>query len=444
MNERVLNVDWDLYSERLAACDSYIQRGRLTRMVGLVAESEGPSGEVGELCTIHPASGAEPIPCQIVGFRDGRVLLMPMGDTTGIAPGAEVIAAGHPPVVAVGEALVGRILDGLGRPMDGGPPLELHEHRRIDSLSPPPLQRKRISEVLSTGIRALDGLLTCGKGQRLGIFSGSGVGKSTLLGMIARYCSADVNVIALIGERGREVKDFIERDLGEEGLARSVVVAATGDQPALVRLSGAKVAMTIAEYFRDQGKDVNLMLDNVTRMAFAQREVGLSAGEPPTTRGYTPSVFSMLPRFLERAGILEGQGSITGLFTVLVEADDMNEPIADAVRAILDGHVVLSRQLANRNHYPCVDVLGSVSRVMIDITSTEVHSAAQRVRETLAVYSQAEDLINIGAYSKGSNRRIDKAIAHIEKINDFLRQGIFEHEEFDTSIERLLGLVEEG
>ncbi len=444
VRERPLSIDWPYYAGKLGAVQTVRQAGRLVRMVGLVAESRGPVGEIGELCLITPPSGGAPIPAQIVGFRDGNVLLMPMGDATGLSPGAEVVGTGRPPLAQVGEELLGRVIDGLGRPIDGGPPLQLRDKRVIDSPAPAPLARRRISQPLATGVRALDGLLTLGKGQRLGIFSGSGVGKSTMLGMIARYCTADVNVIGLVGERGREVKDFIERDLGEDGLARSVVVVATSDQPALVRIAGAKLAMTLAEYYRDLGKDVILMLDNLTRMAVAQREVGLSAGEPPTTRGYTPSVFALLPRYLERAGILEGGGSITGLFAVLVEADDMNEPVADAVRAILDGHVVLSRELANRNHYPCIDILASVSRVMIDIVSPEVFAASQRVRAVLATYRQAEDLINIGAYSRGNSPRIDHAIAHYGKINDFLRQGIFEHEDLDHTLERLEGLVREG
>lgn len=443
MNRR-LAIDWSYHAGKVDAVETVRHSGRLVRMVGLVAESRGPLGEIGELCLISPPAGGAPVPAQIVGFRDGNVLLMPMGDANGLAPGAEVVGTGRPPLAPVGEALLGRIIDGLGRPIDGGPPLTLRDRRVIDAPAPAPLARRRIRQPLATGVRAIDGLLTLGKGQRMGIFSGSGVGKSTLLGMIARYCTADVNVIGLVGERGREVKDFIERDLGPEGLARSIVVVATSDQPALVRIAGAKLAMTLAEYFRDLGKDVILMVDNLTRMAVAQREVGLSAGEPPTTRGYTPSVFAMLPRYLERAGILAEGGSITGLFAVLVEADDMNEPVADAVRAILDGHVVLSRELANRNHYPCVDVLASVSRVMMDVVSPEVFAAAQRVRAVLATYRQAEDLINIGAYSRGNSPAIDHAIAHHGRITEFLRQGMFEHENLDSTLERLEGLVREG
>ena len=439
-----LNINWDHQREKLASLDTIRQTGRLVQLVGLIAESRGPVGEIGELCLINPANGGEQVPCQIVGFRDGHVLLMPMGDPAGLSPGSEVVATGHPPVVGVTDTLLGRVIDGLGRPMDGGPPISLAQKRFIDAAAPAPLSRRRITEPMATGIRAIDGLMTVGKGQRIGIFAGSGVGKSTLLGMVARYCTADVNVIGLIGERGREVKDFIERDLGPEGLARSVVVVATSDQPALVRIAGAKVAMTLAEYYRDAGRHVILMLDNLTRMAAAQREVGLSAGEPPTTRGYTPSVFAMLPRYLERAGIVDGGGSITGLFAVLVEADDMNEPVADAVRAILDGHVVLSRELANRNHYPCIDVLGSVSRVMIDVVPEAVDHSARRVRDVLATYRQAEDLINIGAYSRGNNPKIDHAIAHHSLINEFLKQDMYEHDDLWATQERLCGLVKEA
>jgi flagellum-specific ATP synthase len=351
-----------------------------------------------------------------------------------------VIAAQRLLKVTVGRQLLGRILDGVGNPIDGKGPLISNLQYPLTSIPPNPLSRRRISEKLSVGVRAIDGLLTMGKGQRIGIMAGSGVGKSTLLGMIARNTNADISVIALVGERGREVREFIERDLGEEGLKRSVVVVATSDQPALVRIKGAMTATAIAEYFRDQGLDVILMMDSVTRFAMAQREVGLTIGEPPATRGYTPSVFAMLPKLLERAGTGE-QGSITGIYTVLVDGDDMNEPIADAVRSILDGHVVLSRQIAAQNHYPAIDILNSVSRVMLEIAETRHYQAAQKLRSAMATYREAEDLINIGAYVSGSNPEIDRAIAVIDSIKKFLRQEVYERNSLDNTVEELIGLV---
>jgi flagellum-specific ATP synthase len=434
-------LDWEKLVRRARSVEPIRQNGRVIQVIGLVIESEGPAGSVGELCYLSTVGGGALVPAEIVGFKEGRVLLMPLGDMHGIHPGSEVIATGGAPQVGVGGSVLGRVLDGFGQPVDGGEPLQLSEFRTVHNSPPDPLQRRRIVQPLATGVKAIDSALTCGRGQRVGIFSGSGVGKSILLGMIARYTEADVNVIALIGERGREVREFIERDLGPRGLARSVVVVATSDKPALVRIHGAMVAITLAEYFRDQGKDVMFMMDSLTRLALAQREVGLAIGEPPTTRGYTPSVFSMMPRFLERAGTTSHQGSITGLYTVLVEQDDMNDPIADSSRAVLDGHIVLSRTLTERNHYPPIDVLQSVSRLMIDIVDPEHLKASKRMQELMAAYAQAEDLINIGAYQPGSNPRIDQAMKQIDAINGFLQQDRAESSRFEDTVNGLKALV---
>ena len=408
------------------ACESIKMIGKVVEIIGLVIESQGPNVSVGELCYIKSRfEGVDPIPAEVVGFRDGKVLLMPIGEMQGVGPGCEVASAQQTLRVAVGPELLGRVLDGLGQPMDGKGPLLCKGSRPLQMDPPPPLERPRIHDSLYVGVRAIDGLITMGDGQRIGIMAGSGVGKSTLLSMIARNTEADISVIALVGERGREVKEFIERDLGEEGLKRSVVVVATSDKPALVRIKGAMTATAIAEYFRDQGKKVILMMDSVTRFAMAQREVGLTVGEPPATRGYTPSVFALLPRLLERAGT-SAKGSITGIYTVLVDGDDMNEPIADAVRSILDGHIVLSRQIAAQNHFPAIDVLGSVSRVMGEVVDEAHLKASQRVRALMATYREAEDLIHIGAYVKGSSKKIDDAVNKMDAIDQFLCQGIFE------------------
>lgn len=414
--------------------------GRLTRVVGVLVESAGPAAHIGEICEIHYSRNDPPMLAEVVGFREDRVLLMPYGEIARLARHAEVVATGRSLCVPGSEALLGRVLDGLGRPLDGGPPVEAEELLPVLREPPHPLLRERIREPLSLGVRSIDGLITCGTGQRVGVFAGSGVGKSTLLGMIARNTEADVNVIGLIGERGREVRDFIERDLGEEGLRRSVVVVATSDQVSVQRLRGAQVATAIAEYFRDRGKRVLLMLDSVTRIAWAQREIGLAAGEPPTTRGYTPSVFAMLPKLLERAGMSD-RGSITGLYTVLVDGDDMNEPVADAVRAILDGHIVLSRALAHQNHYPAVDVLASVSRVMPEITTSAHRAAAGHLRRLLAAYRDSEDLINIGAYVRGSNPLIDEAIDLLPEIRAFLQQDVEERCPLTETVSRLTSLA---
>jgi flagellum-specific ATP synthase len=414
----------DPYVDAIRVADLHRRRGRVKSLIGLVIEATGLRAEVGELCTISVGRNGEPVAAEVVGFRDGATLLMPLGEMHGIGPGNSVSATGKPFRLAVGEELLGRVLDGLGRPLDGLPAPDTAEFRSTFAAPPSPLQRARITQRLSLGVRALDGFVPCGTGQRLGIFAGSGVGKSSLLGMIARSTSADVNVICLVGERGREVREFVERDLGD-ALERSVVVVATSDEPALVRIKAAFAATTIAEWFRDRGQDVVLMMDSVTRLALAQRELGLAIGEPPAARGFTPSVFALLPRLLERAGTSD-VGSITGLYTVLVEGDDMNDPIADAARGILDGHCVLSRALAHRSHYPAIDVLQSVSRLAGEVQSPEVRQASAAMRELMALHREKEDLISIGAYSPGSDPRIDRAIALMPSIDGFLKQTVDE------------------
>lgn len=403
-------------------------RGRVVQVIGLVIESEGPLAALGEVCRIESASrnrGNDSTLAEVVGFRNHHVLLMPLGEVRGIHPGSEVIALGTPLQVQVGDGLMGRVIDSLGRPLDGLGPIDAERKVSANFLPPHPLKRQRITEVFQTGVKAVDTFIPCGRGQRLGIFAGSGVGKSTLLGMIASRAESDVNVIALIGERGREVREFLENDLDEAGRRKSVVIVATSNEPALARVKGAFAAMAIAEHFRDSGRNVLLMMDSVTRFAMAQREIGLAVGEPPATRGYTPSVFSLLPQLLERAGTGE-QGSITGLFTVLVEQDDMNDPIADAVRSILDGHIVLTRELATQNHYPAIDVLESVSRLSRDLCSPEQSNLVGHAREVLSLYRRNQDLISIGAYPAGSNGAIDNAIRLSEPLKKFLCQGIRE------------------
>lgn len=396
--------------------------GKVVKVVGLTVESVGPTCKLNDLCKIVSKDGMHHVMAEVVGFRDNRVLLMPYESVEGIGPGARVENTGEPLKVPVGFELLGRSLDGLGRPMDGKE-LRLNEFYPIEAPPPDALKRKMISDILPLGVKAVDGMITVGKGQRIGIFAGSGVGKSTLMGMVARNTKADINVIALIGERGREVREFIERDLGEEGMKRSVLVIATSDKPALIRNKAAKTATAIAEYFRDQGKDVLLMMDNMTRFCMAQREIGLATGEPPVTRGYPPSVYAELPKVLERAGNSE-KGSITGLYAVLVDGDDFNEPISDTARGILDGHIVLSRKLGHKNHYPAIDVLQSISRCMTGIVSTEHKEAAGKLKNVLATYNEAEDLINIGAYRAGSNPDIDYAISKISQVNAFLQQDV--------------------
>ncbi len=428
------------YIDALDNIDSIQQVGKVSKIIGLLIESQGPKVKLGDLCYIITPDDALSLPAEVVGFRESRVLLMPLGEYHGIGPGCQVVSARKTLKAKVGRGLLGRILDGLGNPIDGRGPLAATAEYPLHAVPPPPLARQRIKNRISVGIRAIDGLLTIGRGQRVGIMAGSGVGKSTLLGMVARNTEADISVIALVGERGREVREFIERDLGEEGLKRSVVVVATSDQPALLRLKGAMTATAIAEYFRDQGLDVVLMMDSVTRFAVAQREVGLTVGEPPATRGYTPSVFALLPKLLERSGAGD-KGSITGIYTVLVDGDDMNEPIADACRSILDGHIVLSRSLAAQNHYPAIDVLQSISRLMLEIVDEKHWEAAQLVRTLLATYRDAEDLINIGAYVQGSNQGIDKAIEMIGPIREYLRQSVREKADLQEAVDRLVALA---
>jgi flagellum-specific ATP synthase len=415
--------------------------GRVTQAIGMVLEGYAPVSAIGEVCEIISILGKTRILAEVVGFREDKVLLMPLGELEGIGPGSAIVSKSLQPKVAVGDGLLGRVLDGLGQPIDGKGPLQVNEIHSLYNSPPGPLQRKRITEPLDLGIRSLNGLLTTGRGQRIGIFAGSGVGKSILLGMIARYTSADVNVIALIGERGREVKEFIEKDLNEEGMKRSVVVVATSDQPPLVRKRAAFLAMSIAEYFRDKNRQVLFMMDSLTRLAHAQREIGLSIGEPPATKGYTPSVFSLLPGFLERSGTGTNGGTMTGLFTVLTEGDDINDPIPDAVRAILDGHVVLSREIAARALYPAIDILNSVSRVMIDIVDSSQVERARRFSELLSTYQKAEDLINIGAYKSGSNPKIDKAIEKWEELQAYIRQDIHERVSLKESIDALTRIL---
>ncbi|EFM39837.1 flagellar protein export ATPase FliI [[Eubacterium] yurii subsp. margaretiae ATCC 43715] len=432
-------LDLSKYFERLSDATLVQYKGRVSKVVGLTIESIGPQVQVGEMCKIFPVKSDVPVMAEVVGFTENAVLLMPLGDMQGISPGATVIASGNSHEVQVGDSLLGRVLDGLGQPIDDKESLNVSRAYPVNNMPPNPLSRMRIREPLPLGVKVIDGMLTCGRGQRIGIFAGSGVGKSTLLGMIARNTVADINVIGLIGERGREVKEFIENDLKEEGLSRSVVVVATSDQPALVRKKGALLATSIAEYFRDQGKNVILMMDSLTRFSMAQREVGLAIGEPPVTKGYPPSVFAELPRLLERSGNSD-KGSITALYTVLVDGDDMNEPIADTVRGILDGHIVLSRALANKNHYPAIDVLASVSRVMPSIISGEHMKKVGVMRDLLATYKDSEDLISIGAYVKGSSKKVDFAIEKNDEINNFLKQGVHDKYTF-SQIEDMIGQI---
>lgn len=430
---------FDLYEKVLAETDPIRLTGRVTQVVGLIIETTGPQMTVGEIC--HVMTPTQPLPCEVVGFRRNATLLMPLTQVEGIRQGAEVVPAGVPLTAPAGEGLLGRLIDGLGFPLDEKGPLPATVARVPINRDPPsPFSRKRISQPLGTGVRVLDGLFTIGRGQRLGIFSGSGVGKSTLMGMVCRSSQADINVIALIGERGREVREFIEKDLGEDGLRRSIVVVATSDRPALVRIKAAYTATAIAEYFRDQGKDVMLMMDSVTRFALAQREVGLAVGEPPTTRGYTPSVFALLPKLLERAGTAK-TGSITGIYTVLVEGGDMDEPVADAVRGILDGHLVLSREMAHQNLYPAVDILASISRLMPDIATRRHIDIANKVKDLFSTYQQAADLVTIGAYKAGSNPKIDEAVARLPRIHEFIKQGIRESVTFEQAVKALEAVI---
>ena len=429
------------YIEAIRGAELTTRTGRVVQFFGLIVESIGPDSFLGELCEIYSSTSSKPILAEVVGLKNGKVLLMPYGDLRGISLGSEVCATGKPVDVSVGNSLLGRVIDSFGNPLDMGGDITFEKTCPLYKEPINPLGRERINQPLETGIRAIDTMLTIGKGQRVGIFAGSGVGKSTLLGMIARNMKADVNVIALIGERGREVKDFIEESLGEEGLKKSVVIAATADQPALVRTHAAFVASAIAEYFRDQGKDVVLTMDSVTRFATAQREIGLAIGEPPTSRGYTPSVFTIMPRLLERGGRIKGGGSITAFYTVLVEGDDMNDPIADNVRSILDGHIVLSRDIANRGHYPAVDILQSVSRLMPDLTTDKEREAIREAVSIINHYQQSRDIIEIGAYREGGNKQLDRAVKLIPEIDKLLQQGVSEKSSIESGRAMLSGIL---
>ncbi|OGC05139.1 flagellar protein export ATPase FliI [candidate division WOR-1 bacterium RIFOXYA12_FULL_43_27] len=432
-------IDFSKYHRAIEQAEMVKVIGKVVQVVGLIIEAQVGGVSVGDLCTIRIEKEGREAFAEVVGFRESRVLLMPLGSTAGISPGSQVVAAGHPLQVKVGPHILGRVLNGLGEPIDGKGQILTEEERALYADPPDPVKRPRVTETLKVRVKAIDGLLTIGRGQRIGIFAGSGVGKSTLMGMVARNAEADVNVIALVGERGREVRDFIEESLGEEGLKKSVVIVATSDQPPLIRLKAAFVATAIAEYFRDRDNKVILMMDSVTRFAMAQREIGLAAGEPPTTRGYTPSVFALLPKLMERSGT-SVVGSITAFYTILVEGDDFNEPIADQSRSILDGHIILSRDLAAKNHYPSIDVPHSVSRLMTSLVTDEHKEAAAKLREVLARYVEAEDLINIGAYVKGSNPKIDYALSKIDQVNELLKQGTFEKIEFDDTVSQLTGI----
>lgn len=434
--------DVDIKKYKYILEKDYVKKlGKVSRVVGLTIEAEGPDVSIGNCCKINTRDGKSVL-AEVVGFKDKKILLMPYGDIEGVGLGSIVEGFDYPLNVKVSNNLLGRVLNGLGEPMDHKGPIDAIEEVSTTNIPPDPLSRQRIKEQLSLGVKAIDGLLSIGKGQRVGIFAGSGVGKSTLMGMIARNTSASINVIALIGERGREVKEFIEKDLGEEGLKRSVLVIATSDQPALVRLKAAQVATSIAEYFREQGKDVLLLMDSLTRYAMAQREVGLAIGEPPVSRGYTPSVFSIMPKLLERAGNSD-KGSITGLYTVLVDGDDLTEPVTDTARGILDGHIVLSRKLANKNHYPAIDVLASVSRVMSDIVTKEHKKNAFDIKKLMGTYSEAEDLINVGAYVSGSNEDIDMAISKRKPILEFLTQSTEECFSLEEVYEQMNQILED-
>lgn len=427
------------YISRLKSVEVIRSSGIITQVIGMVMEAKGPGAPVGAGCRVEMRSGGE-LPVEVVGFRHNQALFMPLGEMRGIEPGARVWKDTSSQSVAVGPEFIGRIVGGLCEPLDGKGYVKGVCECPIYADPLNPMDRPRIEEPLDVGVRAINACMTLGKGQRIGIMAGSGVGKSTLMGMIARHTTADVNVIALVGERGRELRDFIERDLGEDGLRRSVVVVATSDQPPLIRIRSAYLATTIAEYFRDQGNDVILMMDSVTRFAMAQREVGLAIGEPPTSRGYTPSVFSHLPRLLERVGRKKNAGSITGIYTVLVEGDDMNEPIADAVRSIVDGHIVLSRALAHQGHYPAIDVLQSISRIMKDIAAPGQMQSYRKLINTLATYQRAEDLINLGAYVKGTNKDIDYAIQKIDSTRAFLQQDVDDKANYYESIEKMIDI----
>ena len=429
------------YDDIIEITDPIKLNGKVTDVIGFIIISVGPNVSLGEICKIVDRTGKDICKSEVVGFKEGKVLSIALGDIQNIAPSCQIVSTGKSFSIGVGEKLLGRVIDGFGNPIDDKGEIEFASVRNSYREPPNPLSRKRIDTPLQTGVRAIDGLLTVGKGQRIGIFAGSGVGKSVMLGMIAKNTNADVSVIVLVGERGREVKEFIEKDLGEEGLKKSVIIVATSDKPSLARIKAAYIGTTIAEYFRDLGKDVVLMMDSVTRFAHAQREVGITIGEPPTTKGYTPSVFAVLPKLLERAGT-STQGSITGFYTVLVDGDDMSDPIADSVRSILDGHIVLSRKIANKGQFPAIDPLQSISRVMPDIVSNDHRSRAMEFNEILSSYNEAEDLINIGAYVKGSNPQIDHALNKIQSLRKFLKQDMNEGANYKETAEHLEKLIE--
>ena len=429
-------IKWNKYQEALRYCQPVKMEGKIVKVAGIVAQANGPGMSIGSLCSIRNGSGQN-MQAEVIGFNDKRVIVMPFGEMRGIEPGSRIVDINKRPTIKVGDAYLGRVVDGLGQPIDGKGAIQAQADYPIYGNVINPLKRKIINQVIDVGVCSINAMHTLGKGQRIAIMAGSGVGKSVLMGMIARHTNADVIVIALIGERGREVREFIERNLGEDGLKKSVVVAATSDSPALVRIRGAHLATTIAEYFRDKGLDVVLIMDSITRFAMSLREVGLAAGEPPSAKGYTPSVFIQIPKLLERTGNIEKKGSITGVYTVLVEGDDMNEPIADSVRSIVDGHIILSRDLAHKGHYPAVDVLSSISRVMYDIVDDDHLNMARKLVKVLATYREAEDLINIGAYVDGTDPHIDYAKKNIHKINSFLQQDINERVSFKESITRL-------
>ncbi|MCR5481973.1 MAG: flagellar protein export ATPase FliI [Clostridia bacterium] len=433
-------MDLDKYIRTVQRADTYRRFGKIDKVVGMMIESIGPVCKMGDLCKIYSGDFKSCVYAEVVGFNSNSVQLMPYEETGGIGAGNFVENTGRCLTIGVSDKLIGRVISAIGEPIDGEGPLEVSERYEVQATCSNPLDRPRITDILEFGIKPIDGLLTIGKGQRMGIFAGSGVGKSTLMGMVARNVKADINVIALIGERGREVREFIERDLGPEGMRRSVLVVATSDQPAMQRLKCALTATTIAEYFKDKGNDVLLMMDSLTRFAMAQREIGLATGEPPVARGYTPSIYAMMPKLLERSGNFE-RGSITGIYTVLVEGDDVNEPISDTVRGIIDGHIVLSRKIAMRNHYPAIDILGSVSRLMNDIADPEQNRAAGLIRNLMSVHEANYDLVNIGAYKSGSNPELDRALEKMPKINEFLTQKTTEKFPYDEVVARMKATV---
>ncbi|MCL2223267.1 MAG: flagellar protein export ATPase FliI [Oscillospiraceae bacterium] len=429
-------IDVAKYADSLSKFDTLERAGRVTKIVGLAVEATGPPAKIGDVCEMYTLDNDRSLRAEIIGFREGQTLLMPFGSLEGIGLGSYVVYTGTQLRVPVGMSLVGKVLDALGNPFDGSEHDKIEAWYPADNMPPNPLERERIKEALPLGIKAIDSMLTVGKGQRLGIFAGTGVGKSTIMGMMSRYAVADINVIVLVGERGREVRDFIEKDLGEEGLKKSVLVIATSDQPALLRLKCAMTGTAVAEYFRDQGLKVLMLMDSLTRFAMAQREIGMAAGEPPVSRGFPPSVFAILPKLLERTGMSD-KGSITALYTVLVEGDDMNEPISDTVRGILDGHIILSRAIAQRNHYPPIDILGSVSRVMPEIVTKEHFEDFGKIKSLIAIYKEAEDLINIGAYKQGANPEIDKSVELHYPIESFLKQGMTDSYTYDETLEMM-------